>query len=69
MNEIVPENPNKAYDMMTVIKTIADNGEVMEYQKYYAPNIITCFIRLNGKSIGVIASQPKACLLYTSRCV
>lgn len=60
LNDIVPESPNKAYDMMTVIKTIADNGEVMEYQKYYAPNIITCFIRLNGKSIGVIANQPKA---------
>ncbi len=60
LNDIVPESPNKPYDMMTVIRTLADNGEVMEYQQYFARNIITAFIRLNGKSVGVIASQPKA---------
>ena len=60
LNDIVPENPNKPYDMMEIIRTLADNGEVMEYQQYFARNIITAFIRLNGKSVGVIASQPKA---------
>ena len=60
LNDIVPESPNKPYDMMAVIRTLADNGEVMEYQQYFARNIITAFIRLNGKSVGVIASQPKA---------
>ena len=58
LNDIVPESPNKPYDMMTVIRTLADNGEVMEYQQYFARNIITAFIRLGGKSVGVIASQP-----------
>ena len=60
LNDIVPENPNKPYDMLEIIRTLADNGEVMEYQQYFARNIITAFIRLNGKSVGVIASQPKA---------
>lgn len=59
LNSFVPENPNKPYDMMTIIQSLADDGDVMECQQYYARNIITAFIRLNGKSIGVIASQPK----------
>jgi len=59
LNEIIPENPNKAYDMKSIIFTLADNGEFLEYQPYYAQNIITGFMRLNGRSIGVVASQPK----------
>ncbi|HEY8362363.1 MAG TPA: carboxyl transferase domain-containing protein [Tissierellaceae bacterium] len=59
LNEIVPDNPNKPYDMKEIITLIADNGEFFEVQEYYAQNIITGFIRLNGKSIGVIANQPK----------
>ena len=60
LDSIVPENPNKAYDMYEIIRSLADNGEFFEYQRYFAPNIITGYIRLNGRSIGVIASQPKA---------
>jgi acetyl-CoA carboxylase carboxyltransferase component len=59
LNEIVPENPNKAYDMKDVIYSLSDNKEFMEYQPYFAMNVVTGFMRLNGKSIGVIASQPK----------
>nr|WP_312578825.1 carboxyl transferase domain-containing protein [Sedimentibacter sp.] len=59
LNEIIPDNPNKAYDMKDVIYTLADNKEFLEYQPYYAKNIITGFMRLNGRSVGVIASQPK----------
>ncbi len=59
LNEIIPDNPNRAYDMKDVIRAVADNGDFMEVQLYYAMNIITGFIRLNGKSIGVIANQPK----------
>lgn len=59
LNDLVPESPNKSYDMMDVIRSIADNGDVFEYQQHYACNIITAFIRLGGKSVGVIASQPK----------
>ncbi len=59
LNEIVPENPNKAYDMKDVIYSLSDNKEFMEYQPYFAMNVVTGFMRLNGKSVGVIASQPK----------
>lgn len=58
LNEIIPENPNKAYDMKQVITTLADKSEFLEYQPYYAENIITGFMRINGKSVGVIANQP-----------
>ena len=59
LNDIIPDNSNKAYDMKEIILTLADNKEFLEYQQYYAQNIVTGFIRLNGKSVGVIASQPK----------
>ncbi len=59
LNDIIPDNPNKAYDMKDVIYSLSDNKEFLEYQPYYAMNIVTGFMRLNGKSVGVIASQPK----------
>ncbi len=59
LNEIVPENPNRPYDMKEVIKILADGEEFFEVQPLYAQNIITGFIRLNGRSIGVIANQPR----------
>lgn len=59
LNEVIPENPNKPYDIKEIITTIADNGEFMETQAYYALNMVTGFIRINGQSIGVIANQPK----------
>jgi len=58
LNSIVPDNPNKAYDMKNIIHALSDGGEFLEYQPYYAENIITGFMRLNGKSVGVIANQP-----------
>ncbi|MBA1334595.1 MAG: Propionyl-CoA carboxylase carboxyltransferase subunit [Firmicutes bacterium] len=59
LNDIVPDNPNKPYDMKEVIRLIVDNGEFFEVQAYYAQNIITGFARMNGRSIGIIANQPK----------
>ncbi len=59
LNEIIPDNPNKPYDMYEVIKAIVDNGDFLESQKAYAPNIITCFARFNGQSVGIVANQPK----------
>ncbi len=59
LNDIIPDNPNKAYDMKEVIYSLSDNKEFLEYQPLYAQNIVTGFMRLNGKSIGVVASQPK----------
>ncbi|MGF7060883.1 acyl-CoA carboxylase subunit beta [Brassicibacter mesophilus] len=59
LNNIIPDNPNKPYDIKEIIATLADNTEFFEVQPYYAQNIVTGFIRLNGKSVGVIANQPK----------
>lgn len=59
LDKIVPDNPNKAYDMYDVIKAIADDGEIMDVQAGYAQNIITCFARAGGRTIGIIANQPK----------
>ncbi len=59
LNEIVPTNPNKPYDMKEIIQLLADNGELFEIQQHYAQNIITGYIRLNGKTVGVVANQPR----------
>ena len=59
LNELVPINPNKPYDMKEIIKLIADNNEFFEVQPYFAQNIITGYIRLNGKTIGVVGNQPR----------
>ncbi len=58
LNDIIPNNPNKAYDMYEVISAIVDNGEFLEVQKHYATNIIIGFARFNGQSVGIVANQP-----------
>lgn len=59
LNEIIPDNPNKPYDVKDVIIAMVDNGEYLEVQRDYAPNIITGFARFNGMSVGIVANQPK----------
>ena len=59
LNTLLPDNSNMAYDMKDVITKIVDNGEFYESQQYYAANIITCFARMDGQTIGIIANQPK----------
>jgi len=59
LNDIIPENPNKPYEIRDIIEILADDGDFMEYQSKFARNIVTGFIRINGKSIGVVANQPK----------
>jgi acetyl-CoA carboxylase carboxyltransferase component len=58
LNDILPENSNKTYNMKDVIKAIVDNGEFLEPSRQYAPNMITAFARMNGQVIGIIANQP-----------
>lgn len=58
-NEILPDNTNKAYDMYDIIESLADKGSFFDVMQHYAKNIITCFIRINGQTVGVIANQPK----------
>jgi len=58
LDAIVPDNANDAYDMRNVIRSIVDNGEMLEPHFYYAQNAIVCFARLNGRTVGVVANQP-----------
>ena len=58
LNEIIPEDPNMAYDMYKVIGAITDDGEFFEVQPKFAKNIIVGFARFNGQSVGIVANQP-----------
>lgn len=59
LNEIVPDNPNKPYNMMDIIKLLVDNGEFLEVHRLWAPNIIVGFARFDGRSVGIVANQPQ----------
>ena len=59
LNDIIPDNPNKPYDMYEVIGAIIDDGEFLEVHADYAKNIIVGFARFNGQSVGIVANQPK----------
>ncbi len=59
LDVIIPDSPNQSYDIKDVIRSIVDNGEFFEPHEHFARNIVTCFARLNGRSIGIIANQPK----------
>jgi propionyl-CoA carboxylase beta chain len=58
LDTLVPDNPNKPYDMKEVIRLIVDNGEFFEIHENYAMNIVVGFARLGGHSVGIIANQP-----------
>jgi len=58
LNELVPENPNKPYDIKEVIHLIVDDGRFYEIQEHYAQNIVVGFARLGGHAVGVVANQP-----------
>ncbi len=60
LNYIIPENPNKPYDMLDVIHAVVDNAEFLQVQRLWAPNIIVGFARFNGRSTGIVANQPSA---------
>ena len=58
LDDIIPDDPRKTYDMKDVIRSIVDNAHFFEPHEYYAPNMLVCFARLNGRVIGIIANQP-----------
>ncbi len=58
LNSIVPENPNKPYDVRDVIHSVVDFSEFLEVMRFYAANIVTGFARFNGISVGIVANQP-----------
>ncbi len=58
LDTLVPDSANKPYDMKELIVKVADDGEFFELQADYAKNIIIGFVRMDGKSVGVVANQP-----------
>lgn len=58
LNEVVPTNANKPYDIKDVLHLVTDHGEFLEVQRNYAPNIVTGFARFNGMPVGIVANQP-----------
>jgi len=60
LDEIVPDSPNKPYDMKDIIVRVVDDGDFMEIHRDFAPNIVVGFARLDGRPVGIIANQPAA---------
>ena len=58
LNQIIPENPNAAYDMKEVILQTVDNADFFEIKENFAPNLLVGFARYNGMSVGIVANQP-----------
>jgi propionyl-CoA carboxylase beta chain len=58
LEAIVPESPNKPYDMLDIIRRVVDSSDFLEVHKHYAPNLIVGFARLDGKAVGIVANQP-----------
>jgi propionyl-CoA carboxylase beta chain len=58
LDTLVPDNPNKPYDMRKVVEKIVDDGDFFEVQEHFAKNIIVGFARLGGISVGIMGNQP-----------
>jgi propionyl-CoA carboxylase beta chain len=59
LKSVVPENPNKPYDIKEVIRAVVDDKHFFEVQEHYAKNIVCGFARLGGRSVGIVANQPQ----------
>ncbi len=58
LNSLIPDNPNKPYDMHELIRKTADEEDFFELQSDFAKNIVTGFLRIEGSTVGVVANQP-----------
>ena len=59
LRNIVPEDPDKPYDVKEVVRLIVDNGDFLEISENHAANIFTAFARIDGRVVGIVANQPK----------
>ncbi|HOH46444.1 MAG TPA: acyl-CoA carboxylase subunit beta [Candidatus Cloacimonadota bacterium] len=59
LNDLVPDNANKPYDMLDLINCIVDDGEFLQVATSFAQNILVGFARMNGHPVGIVANQPK----------
>jgi propionyl-CoA carboxylase beta chain len=60
LDTLIPDNPNKPYDMKAVIERVVDAGEFLEVHERWAENLVCCFARLGGHSVGVVGNQPRS---------
>src|SRR5947199_3954866 len=60
LDTLIPDSPNKPYDMHEVIRSVIDDGEFLEVQERFAENIVCGFARLGGHAVGVVGNQPRA---------
>ena len=58
LDTIIPDNPNKPYDMRTIVKHLVDDGQFFEVHEHWAMNILVGFARLDGQTVGIVAQQP-----------
>jgi acetyl-CoA carboxylase carboxyltransferase component len=58
LNTIIPDDSARPYDMKQIVRAVVDEGDFLEVMEHYATNLIVGFARLNGRSVGVVASQP-----------
>ncbi|MEL6404241.1 MAG: acyl-CoA carboxylase subunit beta [Chloroflexota bacterium] len=58
LNSIIPDNPNKPYDMKDIIEIVVDEGHFFEVHEEYAANIVVGYARLGGQAVGIVANQP-----------
>ena len=59
LDSIIPDSPNQSYDVKDIIRAIVDNGEFFEPHEHFAQNMVVCLARFNGRTVGIIANQPK----------
>jgi propionyl-CoA carboxylase beta chain len=59
LNAIVPQDPNKPYDMREVIRLVVDEGDFLEVHEHYAENIVVGFAHLGGRAVGIVGNQPQ----------
>ncbi|ROR72133.1 acyl-CoA carboxylase subunit beta [Bogoriella caseilytica] len=59
LDTLVPDSDHQPYDMRTVAEHVVDEGELLEIQPGYAPNIVTAFAHVEGHSVGIVANQPQ----------
>jgi propionyl-CoA/long-chain acyl-CoA carboxylase carboxyl transferase subunit len=58
LDDLIPDSPNQPYDMHTVIESVVDDGEFLEVQAMFAPNLVVGYGRVEGRPVGVVANQP-----------
>jgi propionyl-CoA carboxylase beta chain len=59
LNDVIPDDPMKPYDMKEVVKLVVDGGDFLEVHEHYARNLVVGFARLGGRPVGIVGNQPK----------